>query len=61
MRWRAWLVVFVAVCAGLGASAHAQVIDPGYVVQTILASGWSPASPDPTGVAYLPDTGELLT
>ena len=61
MRWRAWLVAFVAVCAGLGASAHAQVIDPGYVVQTILTSGWSPASPDPTGVAYLPDTGELLT
>jgi hypothetical protein len=61
MRWRAWLFALVAVCTGLGTPARAQLVDPGYVVQTILSSGWSPASPDPTGITYLPETGELLT
>jgi len=52
------LLVF---CLGLAAPASAQVVDPGLVVQTIHTSLWSPASPDPSGVAYRPDTGELLT
>jgi hypothetical protein len=45
-----------------GASpALAQVVDPGTVVQTIDTSLWSPPSPDPAGIAYRPDTGELIT
>jgi DNA-binding beta-propeller fold protein YncE len=39
----------------------AQVVDPGTVVQTIDTSLWSPPSPDPAGIAYRPDTGELIT
>ncbi len=45
----------------LGGHAYAQVVDPGYVVQTVLTSDWIPSSPDPTGITYLPATGELLT
>ena len=35
-------------------------MDQGYLVQVIDTSQFSPPSPDPSGVAYLPDTGTLL-
>jgi hypothetical protein len=54
--------------AGLGitlviaSSASAQlVVDPGTVVNTIETSLWNPPSPDPSGITYRPDTGELIT
>ena len=61
MRLRTWLLGVVAVCASLAGPAPAQQVDPGVVVQTILTSTFGPASPDPTGITYLPATGELLT
>jgi hypothetical protein len=39
----------------------AQGVDPGTVVQTIDTSIWSPSSPDPAGITYRPDIGELIT
>jgi hypothetical protein len=56
-----WLVLAaVGLALGFGASAHAQV-DPGSVVQIIDSSLWTPPSPDPSGISYRPDTGQLLT
>ena len=50
--------------AGLGLladAASAQIhTDPGTVVQTIDTSLWTPPSPDPSGITYLPDTGEFM-
>jgi hypothetical protein len=58
--------VRAAGCAGLllalGPSASAQlVVDPGTVINTIQTSLWNPPSPDPSGITYRPDTGELIT
>ena len=41
-------------------SASAQTPVPATLVQTIQTSQWSPASPDPSGVTYLPDSDTLL-
>jgi hypothetical protein len=47
------------VCAS---AAEAQlVVDTGTVINTIQTSLWSPPSPDPSGIAYRPDTGQLIT
>jgi hypothetical protein len=36
-------------------------ITAGFVlIQTIATSAWSPPSPDPSGIAYIPDSGDLL-
>jgi hypothetical protein len=49
----------VVVCAS---AAGAQVtVDPGTVIHTIQTSLWDPPAPDPSGVAYRPDTGQLIT
>ena len=58
---RAGLVAIVAACIGLAGPSTAQVVEPGAIVQTIQTSLWSPPSPDPAGIAYRPDTGELMT
>jgi len=58
---RASAFALAVLCVGTLAPAAAQVVDPGLVVQTIPTSTWSPASPDPSGITYRPDTGELLT
>ena len=43
-------------------SASAQfVIDPGLVINTVQTSLWDPPSPDPSGITYRPDTGQLMT
>jgi hypothetical protein len=58
----AWLRLACAVFAlALAAPAGAQVVDPGTVIRTIQTSQWSPPSPDPSGVTYRPDTGQLIT
>jgi hypothetical protein len=44
-----------------GAASAQLVTDPGTVIQTIDTSLWTPPSPDPSGITYLPETGELLT
>jgi hypothetical protein len=42
--------------------ASAQVVvDPGTVVRTVDTWLWDPPSPDPSGITYRPDTGELIT
>jgi hypothetical protein len=52
----------LAFALGLAAPAAAQlVVDPGTVVNTIQTSLWNPPSPDPSGITYRPDTGELIT
>jgi hypothetical protein len=53
-------------CIGLvlavAPSASAQVVvDPGTVVRTVDTWLWDPPSPDPSGITYRPDTGELIT
>jgi hypothetical protein len=59
----AWLRGIAAASALLCATAaEAQlVVDPGTVIRTIETSLWSPPSPDPSGVTYRPDTGQLIT
>jgi hypothetical protein len=37
----------------------AATIDPATLVQTIATSAWSPASPDPAGITWLPSADEL--
>ena len=59
--FRAALVSAAVACAALAGPSSAQVVEPGAIVQTIQTSLWSPPSPDPAGIAYRPDTGELLT
>jgi Divergent InlB B-repeat domain len=57
-----WLAVVLSLVLGLGSSASAQlVVDPGTVINTIQTSLWTPPSPDPSGITYRPDTGELIT
>jgi hypothetical protein len=47
---------------GVPGAASAQLTtDPGTVIQTIDTSLWTPPSPDPAGITYLPETGELVT
>ncbi len=47
---------------GWSAPARAQFItNPGVVINTIQTSLWVPPSPDPSGITYRPDTGQLLT
>ena len=59
-RW-GWFTS-LAIAAILAAPTAAQVLtDPGTVIRTLDTSLWSPPSPDPSGIAYRPDTGELLT
>jgi len=51
-----------ALWLGLASAAFAQVVvDPGTVIQTIQTSLWSPPSPDPSGITYRPDNGQLMT
>jgi hypothetical protein len=51
----------LALAFGFAAPAAAQlVVDPGTVIRTIETSLWNPPSPDPSGVTYRPDTGQLL-
>jgi len=40
--------------------AAAAVTDTGTLVQTIHTSQWSPASPDPSGVTYIPSLDRLM-
>ena len=58
---RAGAFALATFCLGLVAPAAAQLVDPGLVIQTIPTSDWIPASPDPSGITYRPDTGELMT
>jgi len=58
---RAGVVALAAACVGLAGPSVAQVVEPGAIVQTIQTSLWSPPSPDPSGITYRPDTGELMT
>jgi hypothetical protein len=47
---------------GVPGTASAQLTtDPGTVIQIIDTSLWTPPSPDPSGITYLPETGEFLT
>lgn len=62
----ALLCLLRAGCVGLvlaiAPSASAQVVvDPGTVVRTVDTWQWNPPSPDPSGISYRPDTGELIT
>jgi hypothetical protein len=57
---RLLLAAAVALLAASPVGAQ-LVVDPGTVVQTIPTSLWSPPSPDPSGVTYRPDTGQLIT
>jgi hypothetical protein len=59
----AWLRAAAAACAlAFASSADAQlVVDPGTVIRTVETSLWSPPSPDPSGITYRPDTGQLIT
>lgn len=40
--------------------AAALAADPSVLVQTIATSAWLPAAPDASGIAFLPDAGELV-
>ena len=52
----------LAFALGFAVPAAAQVVvDPGTVVRTINTWQWNPPSPDPSGITYRPDTGELIT
>ena len=55
------LVAWLALLCLPGAASAQMVTDPGTVIQTIDTSLWTPPSPDPSGITYLPETGELLT
>ena len=57
---RSRALAFCLTLAGVASGAGAQVT-PGLVVQTIDVSLWSPPAPDPAGITYRPDTGELVT
>jgi hypothetical protein len=59
--WRAVAVALAGVSIGLAGASGAQVVEPGAIVQTIQTSLWNPPSPDPSGISYRPDTGELMT
>jgi hypothetical protein len=52
--------IALAPCAASPAAAQV-VVDPGVVINTIHTSLWNPPSPDPSGITYRPDTGELIT
>jgi len=55
-------VASLGLALGLAASASAQlVVDPGIVVRTVETSLWDPPSPDPSGITYRPDNGQLIT
>src|SRR5512134_1241945 len=65
-RWRRLRrclpTAFVGLALAAASPATAQlVVDPGTVINTIQTSLWSPPSPDPSGITYRPDTGELIT
>ena len=56
-----WLVA-LALAFGWSAPARAQfTTDPGLVINTVQTWLWLPPSPDPSGITYRPDTGQLLT
>jgi hypothetical protein len=44
-----------------GATSAQMTTDPGTVIHIIDTSLWTPPSPDPSGITYLPETGEFLT
>ncbi|MEN8158601.1 MAG: hypothetical protein ABFS41_00870 [Myxococcota bacterium] len=51
------VLAFVA----LPRAASAQLVtDPGLVIQIMDTSIWTPPSPDPGGITYMPETGEFL-
>ncbi len=54
-----WSVLAVATAGPARPVAAAPPLVTATVVQTILTSAWSPASPDPTGIVYLPGPGRL--
>jgi hypothetical protein len=56
----AMLLALLAVI-GVPHAASAQVTDPGLVIQIIDTAAWTPSSPDPGGIVYLPERGEFLT
>jgi hypothetical protein len=58
---RAGVLALAALCLGWAVPSLAQVVDPGLVIQTIATSDWIPASPDPAGITWRPDTGDFLT
>ncbi len=61
-RIAALLLAAPPLVLGWSPPAHAQfVTDPGVVINTVETSLWSPPSPDPSGITYRPDTGQLLT
>src|SRR5688572_28294244 len=55
------LAAFALAFAFAAPAAAQLVVDPGTVVSTIQTSLWAPPSPDPSGITYRPDTGELMT
>ena len=60
-RPAAALLALALALLGAAPGAAQTLVDRGTVIQTIDASLWSPPSPDTAGIAYRPDTGELLT
>jgi hypothetical protein len=58
---RAGAFALAALCLGRADASLAQVVDPGLVIQTISTADWIPASPDPAGITWRPDTGDFLT
>ena len=59
LRWLACAAGLLGFLAGAGGEAVAAPIESS-LVHTIATSGWSPASPDPSGVAYDPVSNRLL-
>ena len=46
---------------GSDQNTRAQLLTvPSVIVKTTLTSAWTPASPDPSGIAYWPQTGNLI-
>jgi hypothetical protein len=59
--FRAVVLALLGLVGVPGAASAQLTTDPGTVIQTIDTSLWTPPSPDPAGIAYLPETGELVT
>jgi hypothetical protein len=54
-----WSVLAVATAGPAKPTAAAPPVVTATLVQTIQTSEWNPASPDPSGIVYLPGSGRL--
>lgn len=54
-----WSVLAVATAGPARTAAAAPPVVTATLVQTIQTSAWNPASPDPSGIVYLPGPGRL--